>query len=409
VIINTENIHKYKVEITPLAKNNVYGDVIDVTEFVKQAGIGDISIRVDSTDFDVGVYTYDKVDISFINFNGWFSDINMGSTRFKFTRDRAKLNIFYRDETRTYIEVFKGIINDEFTQQDFDSNIVKFRALSYDSIFRKLNCNVDTIAAGQTIKTALVNLLNRPAITNLINFDLAKINPVLNLTIDDVEALTNVSFKVALDSLLQASCSVLFIDDTNTVVIKSRDHTAGVQQSFYNWGDVLGRNNIIGISKYNTGTQRAFNLFKIGDDISALNVASINKNGLREKSLDAVEKIITNVANRQLVVDTYLSTFSNPKIELELMVKSELAKDLKLFDLVTVDYRQKVVKRDRQEIIYNGYLPLNTPYNLPIPVEGQKIRGDMGFKIIEKRISVDDFTTTLKLREIGTNGGDSII
>ena len=85
MIINATNINKYKIEVTPLERSNVYqSSARDVTEFVKDAGISDISIRSDSTDFDVGTYTYDKVDITFINFNGWFSDIDMGTTRFKY-------------------------------------------------------------------------------------------------------------------------------------------------------------------------------------------------------------------------------------------------------------------------------------------------------------------------------------
>ncbi len=408
-MINQENINKYKIEITPVENSNGYASVVDVTEYVKEAGISDISIRSDSTDFDVGVYTYDKVDITFINFNGWFSDINQGSTIFKFGRDRAKVTIYYRDTTRTYIEVFKGVINDEFTQQNFDSNTVKVMALSYDSIFRKLNAIVGTVATGQTITSALTSLLNRPSVTNVINFDIAKITPLLDITIDETEILSNVSFKQALDRLLAISCSVLFIDETNTIVVRSREHNAGVQASFYNWGDEYGRNNIISVNNYNTGVQRAFNLFKIGDNISALNQASINKNGLREKTLSDIERIITDDTKRQLVVDTYINTFSNPKIEFELKVRSELAKDLKLFDLVTVDYKQKPLKKDKATIVYSGVLPLTANYNMPNLAEGQKIRGDMGFKIIEKKINVDNFITTLKLREIGTGAGDSLI
>jgi len=411
-LINQNNIARYRVLITPLEKTNVYqAEPFDATEFVLSASISDISLKADSNDFDVGIYTFDKVDISFINFNSWFSDINMGATRFKFGRDRAKVIIEYRDETGAFNEVFRGIINDEFSSQDFDESnnaIVKMKVLSLDSVFNKLIVQTGTISVNQTIKEALVNLLNRPAITSLLNYNLANINPLLNLNIDNVESLTNVSYKKALNLLLQASCSVLFIDENQNIIIKDRQHNTPKAMSFYNWGDLTGKNNIISLNKYNTGLQRAFNLFKIGENVSAFNIKSINQNGLRQKDFSEIERIIENSLNRRLIAETYRDTFSNPKIEMEIKVKSEYAKDLKLFDLVSVDYKQRPVKRDSSKFLYSGNLPL-VENNLPYLSEVQLVAGNIGFKIIQKKIDTDNLITTLKLREIGTEIGDSII
>jgi hypothetical protein len=398
-------INKYKIEITPLMHIDSYGSAIDVTEYIKQSGIAEIAIKSDSTDFDVGVYTYDYVDITILNFNGWFSDVEMGTTKFKFGRDKAKVVISYQDSNGNYIVSFKGIINDEFTQQDFDRNEVKIKVLSYDSIFRKLASTVGTIAAGQTVQVAFQNLLNRPDITSILNYSVGNINPLLgSIVIDDASELVNVSFKEALDKLLAISCSVMYIDESDNIIIKSRAET-NFTFEFWNTGDLFGRNNIVGIKNYNTGLQRAFNLFKIGNT-SAINTNSTTDFGLREKSLD-IDKIITDATKQQLIADTYKDNFSTPKKELVVTVKTELAKNLKLFEYGTIGYSSRPKKRPEAPYLYVGGIPSSVANNSTFISEGQKISENVGFKIIEKRIKSDKLLTELKLREIGTGTGDS--
>ncbi len=402
-------INKYKVEITPLIKTDTYkATATDYTEYVLYNGIADISQKADSTDFDIGVYTYNYVDITFSNMNGYFSDIDMGATRFKYGRDKAKVTISYRDIDGNYSVVFKGIINDEFTQQDFSKNTVKCRVMSYDSIFRKLASEVGTVASGQTIKQAFINLLNRGSVTSLLNYDVDNINPVLNLIIDDATPLYNVSFKEAMDLLLMASCSVMFIDEDDNIIVRSRAQSSDLMAEFWNTGDLLGRNNILSIESYNSGLQRSFNLFTI-NEVSAISDASVAVNGLREKDLSAVADMITDTEKRQEIVDTYRDLFASPKKELKLTIKTELAKALKLFDMVTVGYQNRPVKRDKAPFLYVGDMPVDTAYSMPYLLEGQKVNQNMGFKIIEKTIKSDRLLTTLKLREIGTAVGDSIL
>jgi len=402
-------VNEYKVEVTPLIRFGTYASsATDISEFV-QVDLGDISQKADSADFDIGIYTYGYVDLKAINYNGWFSDVNIGATIFKFGRDKAKVTISYKDLEGNYNLVFKGIINDEFTTQDLDKSTVKFRIMSYDSIFRKLACTVGTIASGQTVKAAFKNLFNRPAVTSLLNYDVDNIDPLLgDIIIDDASELVNISFKESLDKLLAISCSVMFIDEDDYIVIRSRDADPTLSYEFWNAADYLGRNNIIRISDYNTGLQRAFNLFVIGN-VSSLNEASIADFGLRKKEIENIDSIITDTEKQQLICDTYRDSFSIPKRELRLTVKTEEAKGLRLFNLVTLGYSQKVVKRPNAPYLYVGGVPEDTEDNLPYVIESQQVEEDAGFKIIEKTIKPDKLYTELKLREIGTLTGDSVL
>ena len=400
-------INVYKVLITPVKNINGYeASATDVTEYVISGGIGDISLKSDANDFDIGQYTYDYVDIKFTNFSGYFSDIEQPRTLFKFGRDKAKVEIQYRDLDGDYIASFKGIINDEFTVQDLNKNEVKLRVMSYDSIFRKLVATVGTVSPTMLVSTAFKVLLNRPAVTNLINYSASLITPLLDIAIDAVDGLENVSFKDAFNKLLEASCSVMFVDEDNYINVRSRTNNSNTPHYFWNWGDLLGRNNIIGIEKYNTGLQRAFNLFKI-DLTSSQNTSSINEFALREKEL-SLEKIFTDVNKQQLICDTYVANFAYPKKEFELTVKTELAKDIKLFDLVSVDYKSKPLKQAAAPVLYTLPMPL-IANNLPIVYEGQQISPVIGFKVIAKTIKTDKLETVLKLREIGTAAGDSAL
>jgi len=91
-----------------------------------------------------------------------------------------------------------------------------------------------------------------------------------------------------------------------------------------------------------------------------------------------------------------------PKQELEIELEFSEGKDVELLDLCTIDYRP-IATND------NPDRPYSFPDNTPTILNKRYISGNIGFKVIAKRMNIENYTITLKLREIGKEAGDSII
>lgn len=396
---------QYKINITPLEKQDTYqASPTEVTDFV--LNVGDVTRQVDDGDFDIGVFTYDNVRLRLINdtgqiqTSGRFSDANSASSIFKYKRDLNIVDLVHvaRDSTETTL--FTGLVNDTLTRDNLDEGYTDFVVTGRAGIFSKNAVIGGSVGDGMTVKEALESLLDRPIITNYLTYDSANINPALDVVIDVGSELDNLSYKTALDKIMLASGSVLIVDSSNNIIVKDRSDNGNTSYKFYNSGDPLGRENIVELKNYNTGVQRAFNLYKIDKTVARDNNL-IAEYGLREKSIDVAE-IITNTTTRGEIVDYYLENFSIPKQEFDLLLTIDQAADVELLDLCQVDYRPILLEPNSGE----GYsFPSNTPRSL----NKRYVSGNIGFKVIAKSINVSGYSVTLKLREIGNKAGDSIV
>lgn len=397
-------IEQYKVEINPLEKDGVYKGATDYTEWVSR--ISEITRQVDDGDFDIGIFSFDTLkldmigDTGSITTSGKFFDVNSTSSIFKFKRDLAKVDVSFLDKNSTEHLQFSGLINDTACVDNINNGNSELVVISKAGIFNKNAVVGGAVSDGMTVKEALESLLNRPIITNYVNYDVANINPALNVTIDKGSELDNLSYKAALDKIMLASGSVLLIDSSGDIIVKDRSDNGNSAHNFYNAGDPLGRNNIIALAKYNTGVQRSFNFFEI-DKTIAFNNDLINIYGLRKKNIN-VDDIITDIDTRQQIVDYYLDNFSYPKQELELDVQTEEAKNIQILDLCTLDYKE-ILKNT------NPNTPFSFPDNTPVVLNKKTISANIGFKVIGIYIDPRSNKTRLKLREIGKNTKDNTI
>ncbi len=392
---------QYKVLCTPLEKDRVYRDFsTDITDGVEN--IGDITMQVDDGDFDIGVFAFEDVQIRLINdtgsikTNGKFYDSNSPSSIFKYKRDLAIIEIIYIDKNSNETTVFSGLVNDALSKDNLEDGTTTLTIIGKSSLFNKYPIIGGSVGDGMTTRQALKSILDRPIITDYLNYDANNINPSIDTIINFGSELDNLSYKAALDKIMLASGSVLLIDDNDNIIVKSRDDNGNEPYRFYNAGDPLGRENIINLVNFNNGVQRAFNFFEIDKTVS-YNDSLINAFSLRKKKID-VDDIITDLTNRQSITDFYLENFSVPKQELEITCLIEVAKDIDLLDLCTVDYKP---------ILRSKETPFSFPYNMPYILNKRVIQGNIGFKVISKKINLESYTISLKMREIGKLAGDS--
>jgi putative ubiquitin-RnfH superfamily antitoxin RatB of RatAB toxin-antitoxin module len=66
-------VRQYQVLITPLVSRDQYGTELDVTkdidlsDYIKEGGIGTIKQDIDNGDYDVGVFTYGSITMRAFN------------------------------------------------------------------------------------------------------------------------------------------------------------------------------------------------------------------------------------------------------------------------------------------------------------------------------------------------------
>lgn len=396
---------EFHAYIAPLIRDAVYSEYIDVTAYVQSGGVGELIEQVDDGDFDVGVFTNSGLVINMINQDGRFSDSNSPLSIFPHVRDLARVKLVFFDGD-TEILSFNGLIDDTLTKEDVTGSAVQFFVIERSGIFGKINVTGGAVADGNTVTQALKNLLSRPSVTNYLNYSSDNINVLLDVAIDSGAAFDGKNYKEALDMLMLISGSVLTVDASGAIIVRSRAHNDNVPHSFYGGGDSGGQANIIRLAEYNNGWHRAFNLFSV-DKTSAKNQELIDSLSLRKKELP-IKEIIKDQSKQAIICNSYLHNFQYPKRELQIQVQSIDAKNVALFDLASISMTGLLKQSDGNPLPLYG-LARYGEEKYPVNIGAVEVSSAIGFKVIGRSIDVERKITTLKLREIGTGSGDSNI
>lgn len=396
----------YRVYMTPRTGTSTFGTEVEVTERVELSGLREIVRSIDASDYDVGVYVFNDLDLDCDNSDGYFSDENDPRSLFQFSRDIAKVRVVYYDQG-VASTTFRGLINDESTRNDLKTDRISFRVLGRDSAIRKTKVIPGTVASGVAIKNAIFAILNRDEITSILDVQLANIDPDQNGTVDDGSDFNNKPTREALNELLFVSNSVMIITEDDEVIVQSRAHdTVKDPLELFGKGDLQGRENIIGISDYNTGLHRLFNAVKL-NSVEVSDNTSIVTYGARKKEITI--DWLSDTTNTTTLANRVLREWKTKKIEFAVQVKTALAKGYNLLDRVSVDY-PLVVRPTGPRLPISGIFISGDP-ETPVPkITGSiVIEPDVGFKIIEIRENPRDFSTTLKLRQIGVDETDGFL
>jgi len=400
----------YQVLITPLVAKDTYGTTIDVTQDVeiddnvKENGVSSINREIDNGDFDIGVFVFDNINLSCFNNDGRFSGINDSRSMFKYSRDKAKITInFFNGDSNTPDSSFRGLIDDRATKLNFGKNEIKFKVLSFDSIINRTKVPAASINDLSLVSDAIKTLLQLPDIIAVLNYDESNINVLNDYTIDDGSIFDNQTVKRSLDQLLAVSNSVLIVEkDTDNMIVKSRDFNSGSVKRLYGHGDLFGRENIIDITKYNNGLQRAFNTIIIGNR-SASNAGFIDLYGDNTKEFKF--DFITNETTQQEIADNLIEYWKAPKIELVATVKTSEVKTLNFFDLVSIDYPYRKKPSTGAKLPIYGTAKYGEAV-YPYIFGNLKIRPNVAFKVIGIKEVPKTFLTNIKLRQVGTEIDD---
>lgn len=410
------NYERIRVYITPLIYEDIYGDEenvtsnIDVSAFVHE-NFGKIKREVDSGDYDFGVFVFGSINLKCFNDEGLFSTPDDYRSIFKWKRDLAKVKIVYLDADNNESVLFNGLLNEDTTREedmpdsDIDDNTIKFRILSMDSVFRHVEVTGGAVAAGIYVSTAIKTILNTTKIKTVLNYDAANINVNTDIQIDNGEFFSGLSTKDALDELLLVSNSILYIDKDFNIHVKPRIESPNTY-NLYGHTDPLGRGNILSIKSFNTGIQRTFTAIKV-NDTEVQDAATVEEYGYRLKTIDT--DIIDDPEKEEIIALNILDEFKVPRFECKVKVPATDVAGIELFDQVQIYYPLRYLPPEGEEFVTTvNSFKLGT--SKPSRVKGSvSIPEKLLWKVIGIDEDVKNFTTELKLRQVGKNYGEGYI
>lgn len=421
----TQMQKRYRVYMTPITDiiMGTYGDEIDVSDKIFISGVSSIRRSLDSADYGFGVFVFSDLTLKGSNKDGYFNDENDTRSIFKFSRDLCKVRVVFEEveitrnssglvtgDTVTQTVTYRGLVNEEATRFNPADDSVSFKILSLDSVFRTTKVQGGSVATGSSPKTAMENILNQPKITSILGFSASNINPSLNtFTIDDGSAFDNRDVQDALSELLLISNSVLLIDSSQNIIVRSREEgTTNPILNLHGKSDMQGRENIIAMKNFNSGRHRSFTAVKV-NNTEANNSAYVQTFGYRVKNISIDS--ITDATKEEEIAESLVDEFKHPKMEVEVVVPYALIKNSELLDRVSINYPLRMKKSEEGTFLpVVGVAKIGdalTP--LPFTYGSIEIHRRYLFKIIEIGIDATKFIGTLKCRQTGTVYDDGII
>ncbi|MCK4500314.1 hypothetical protein KAU11_07440, partial [Candidatus Babeliales bacterium] len=208
---------RFRYYFTPFETADVYGDEVEVTDFVKADSINRLRQQVDNSEFDVGIFKFSDSDITLNNQKGHFSLPSEPNTIFNHTRTNSKVRITWEIEDYIVecgiaecgarklsdpVTVFEGILNDDASRSQVDSQHISFKILGREAIFDLVDAPTASFNIGDTFKEVIEACLAQTIITDLFNVDTLNINLPVNLTLDAVDQWDDATVKEVFDDLL---------------------------------------------------------------------------------------------------------------------------------------------------------------------------------------------------------------
>lgn len=403
----------YEVLITPLVAPNTYGSTLSVDRDINLDGltlsVGDIKESLDDGDFDVGILSFSSINMTCINLKGRLSGPEDHRSIFKFTRDKARIEIKYYngiDENPT--STFIGIIDERASRENLITGELKLKILSLTSILNRFNVPFALLRPRIKIGQAIRTILELPQVASTLSLtsDSIMIEDEDDHVIDNPAPLWNISVRQSLTNLLlSANLTMITKKATNEVVIRTRNYSTGNTINLFGPYSLYNEQNIVSVKKYNSGLHRVFNGVKINDHFYQDSI-SVNLYGNNNKEFNF--SFIQNPDTIETIARRFLENFRYPKFEFEVEVDTNLVKDNDIFDRVFIEFPQSIRPPLGQRYdIYNRARFGETKF--PEEIGPIQIRDNRFYKIVGRKENIKSLTTTLSLRELGIASDDSYV
>lgn len=393
--------------------DGTYSDFLEVTDDVLENGLGNLKQTLESNEFDVGKITFGNIDITLRNEHSRYSDALNPSSIFTHKRDETILKIVWnRNDFDMWCGnwacgyaflsppqiVFEGLLEDGNTEFDTDSQTIKFRFMSLDSIINKTDTPYSSLLVSDTATTLLYKILNQTKITQFFEVSPANISVSNNFVPDSIASLENKKCLDSIQEILKLANAILFVRD-RVIYVRTRVPDPTPSFTFYGPASDNGIENILDISKYSIGLNRTFNYLKWANTTIVQKFDdSIALYGKREKEIDS--DLITTTPKRTAVLLSYLTEFGFPIIELNLTAQltTEISQ-LGFLNRIVIDYPYDIlVAKDEISARYNQARYSQDKYART--VNSMFISSSRNWKILNINTNTKNHTVEYKLREV---------
>lgn len=390
-----------------------YSPFLDITEDVVESSIGSIKQALESDEFDVGKITFDNLTLTLRNEDSTYSEAANATSIFSLKRDLSIVKIDWDINSfgrscgnvscgNTFLSgsrtVFKGLIEENSTAFNVETQNVTFKVLGIDSIINKETVPFSSLSVSDDANTSLFNILNQANITQFFTVDQSNINCKNNFIPDSIAHLEGQTCLEAIQDFLLIANSIMFVRD-DVIFIKAREETPDSKFVFYGASSNNGIENIASISEYGIGLNRTWNFWTWQD--STINVSfidSIGVYGTRKK--EVFSDLITTEAKILAVLNSYLNEFGFPKTELTLTVPMYTPiVDLGFLDKVNIDYPSEVLPTIDGTASKYDQAKYDSGDKYNIIVNSLFISISQNWKILNKKINTKKQLIEYKVRE----------
>lgn len=383
----------YRLSIFPILSDGRYLDEIDITNYIEKGGMKKIQQSVDSSDYSIRK-NYNSIRLKLLNHGNIFS-IKSDRSIFNQKRDGSIVRVSFIEGKSSSI-VFEGIISDNGTYEDERKKLIRFTVISFESRFNRiLEKNPKAQGVPLMASTALRTFLSNDEISP--NFSITQFSIGLDFEIDSPEWFSNKNLSEAINSLLTATNSILFIRDRSFFVFPRDRVPEEGGAIFFGYNDKLRRTPMIfELKAINTGGQRVFNAVQVNGELIQ-DTPSIQENGFNELPAITIP-FITNRTNIERIGHSIIAPFLYEKEEIEVKVLSKDVAKLFLGDFISLDFPSQVTKNDDQGFFSLAGMTIVGEAKMPRET-GRIIPRAEKWMIYEKNENVNMLNCIMKLRK----------
>lgn len=386
-------------------------DWTDISRLVDATGLSTLDYRLDSDDFDVGLFVVANIPVTFLNKTGKFNDPADPRSLWASHETRhlsmIKVEAGYFEgsvsaPTKIIEVVFQGIWDDRTVETLNEQDAVKAQILSREAIFQTVNVVAGSLSSAVLASAAVEVLCTRGAVLAHMTVSAANINPGNDVTIDDPTDFNGKKLNDVLVELCLLTNSVLYIDEAGALVMRGRSAVGAAQVGLYQNAEGGQSDNIYAITNYNGGRQRLKNYWEWQGTttVAKSEPHHLARYGLTKRVVNSDAILVP--ATRTLVLEALRDEWQFPKREMEVET-DYTANDVSFFDLVTVDVRPSY---DRLTDLPIAGSAICGTARCAGYASGLFIDKNLGWKVIGIRHDLRSFKTVLKLREKGTQLND---
>lgn len=398
--------------LTPFLDSGEFGSEIEISKDVDLGGIGKIKRSLDNSDFDIGVLKYNSLTLKLMNRHGKYSDVDNVNSIFRWNRSGSKIRVTWAPAENAIcgivvcgeallseeVVIYRGILNDEASAMGVADQIINFQVLSYDSLFSKVIVPFSALDSADFLSEILFKILNQTQITKYIVVDIDNIDLDLDYVPNSLAWFENKTGKEAIEKLLLASNSIVFIENL-TLKSSGRAPGAAVAYSFFGQASDIGIENIIDIEGFRNGQNRILNFVRWKDGLVSDGSSSVLKWGVRLKEIDI--EFVTDAVKQAQTSTRIVNEFKNPKREFSISAPAnqELIA-LPFLSRVDIDY-PSIVESTGQRLPVVGLTPIgDESAPLPYSLWDFTLTQDEKFKVMGIEMDLKKEILSFQLRAI---------